>query len=341
MTLTSSLRICKQQKFFGLPCFFLVALLMCTCKSWAGQVSNLPDSIHLWDRHIHSLFGHALRFDQDYQTRTLASLAKGRVRQPNAKRQTLYQFEDHVDVIGQELHLVYDLSAEQTSLNLSETLLPHLASMGYNTLYSCSGEKCGPSLGWQLLVSPLTLGTSQTQAYSLMGRYPLGEGFREYLQLYWNQTGCCPRLSVRVIKTLATDNRFYKSLEHPNAAYPITVAYFASGSSTISPFYQKFLSDLAKQVPLGLPQCQLRLIGYTDSQGDPAANRLLSRQRANQVRTFLIAAGLDKTRFLPTISTANSQTAGREDVPERWRRTDLSVDCEDTDSQDNLITRNQ
>ena len=40
----------------------------------------------------------------------------------------------------------------------------------------------------------------------------------------------------------------------------------------------------------------MQVVGYTDSQGDPAANRILSERRAQQVRAGLVAAGLDRAR---------------------------------------------
>jgi outer membrane protein OmpA-like peptidoglycan-associated protein len=70
---------------------------------------------------------------------------------------------------------------------------------------------------------------------------------------------------------------------------------------------------------------EIRLEGYTDNVGDPAANRLLSQQRAETVRTALIARGVSEGR-ISTAGYGEDRPIASNDSPEgraQNRRTEL------------------
>ncbi len=71
---------------------------------------------------------------------------------------------------------------------------------------------------------------------------------------------------------------------------------FPSGGSTIDP--KSF--DLLRRVKQGLqlyPGREIVIEGHTDNRGDPKANQKLSLKRAEAVRNFFIASGLQDVRF--------------------------------------------
>lgn len=81
---------------------------------------------------------------------------------------------------------------------------------------------------------------------------------------------------------------------------------FASGSATLTAAAAASVRTLAAYVLAGAGN-KVRIEGHTDSQGEAAANQLLSQQRANAVRDALATAGVPRARL---------QAVGRgEDAP--------------------------
>ena len=74
---------------------------------------------------------------------------------------------------------------------------------------------------------------------------------------------------------------------------------FETGKAVLKPESNKILSDIAK-IMVKYAGYNLRISGYTDNQGDDAANQLLSENRAQACADFLIAKGVDKSRLITT-----------------------------------------
>lgn len=70
---------------------------------------------------------------------------------------------------------------------------------------------------------------------------------------------------------------------------------FASGQAKLTKTAAASVKALGIYLA-ALPGGAVQVIGHTDSQGDAAANRALSEQRAQQVRASLVAAGLARDR---------------------------------------------
>jgi len=76
----------------------------------------------------------------------------------------------------------------------------------------------------------------------------------------------------------------------------LSALHFASGRTSIDKKY----FDLLNRVRAGLdlyPDRKLTIEGHTDNRGDPKLNQALSLKRAETVRDFLIAAGMDGSRL--------------------------------------------
>ncbi len=71
---------------------------------------------------------------------------------------------------------------------------------------------------------------------------------------------------------------------------------FASGSSAIKPKYFDLLSRIKKGLEL-YPDREISIEGHTDNKGDPRANQKLSLKRAEAVRDFLVASGVQGVKF--------------------------------------------
>jgi outer membrane protein OmpA-like peptidoglycan-associated protein len=71
---------------------------------------------------------------------------------------------------------------------------------------------------------------------------------------------------------------------------------FATGSATLEPASQEQLSNVAA-ILKAYPKVKIKLGGYTDNTGDPAANLQLSDQRAKNVMAELLKLGVDPSRL--------------------------------------------
>ena len=72
---------------------------------------------------------------------------------------------------------------------------------------------------------------------------------------------------------------------------------FATGSASILPESEEQLNNIAA-ILKAYPKVNVKVGGYTDNTGDPAANRTLSRQRADAVRQALTAKGIEAKRMV-------------------------------------------
>ncbi|MCL1140808.1 sortase-associated OmpA-like protein PdsO [Shewanella pneumatophori] len=71
---------------------------------------------------------------------------------------------------------------------------------------------------------------------------------------------------------------------------------FKTGSSTIEPHFQSQLNDIAYAMSLS-PELTLDLTGYADRRGDGDYNQALSEQRVAEVKSYLVAQGVDEARL--------------------------------------------
>jgi outer membrane protein OmpA-like peptidoglycan-associated protein len=71
---------------------------------------------------------------------------------------------------------------------------------------------------------------------------------------------------------------------------------FDTNSATLQPASQEQLRNIAA-ILRAYPNVKVRIGGYTDNIGDPAANVTLSQQRANSVVSQLVSLGVDPSRM--------------------------------------------
>ncbi len=73
--------------------------------------------------------------------------------------------------------------------------------------------------------------------------------------------------------------------------------YFRKGSVTLDAGAVLSLNEIV-DILARSPQLKLMVTGFADKSGDPAKNLLLSQQRANAVKQFLVDSGLGSDRFI-------------------------------------------
>lgn len=234
-------------------------------------------------------------FSRDRQNLVETELATGPVTRQGSRNRPHYRFEQTRLATGIRETLTLDFSTPETPLSVARLLQATASSQGYQTLYACQGVSCGEAMGWQLLLSDLNQGSDATQSYRLLARQPLATTYREYLQLYWNQTGCCTRLTLRkVVTDTGSPQGSTGWLAQPGA--PLILAYFNRGSSRLSSTYGELIDDLAYTLVHTQASQQVILTGHTDGEGKQATNQKLARNRAEAVLARLHQTGVDLSR---------------------------------------------
>ena len=134
-------------------------------------------------------------------------------------------------------------------------------------------------------------------------------------------------------KTLQVDpNGGEAQLAHylgdPSASLPQTVQldnlHFESGTATIAPESGKTVGDVAAMLQ-AYPSARVRVEGFTDNVGDPAANLQLSKARASAVADMLAAKGVARDRIDTAGKSEQSPVAENQSAEGRARnrRVDL------------------
>ncbi|HEY8493147.1 MAG TPA: OmpA family protein [Myxococcota bacterium] len=108
---------------------------------------------------------------------------------------------------------------------------------------------------------------------------------------------------------------------------------FDSGSSSISPGAAQRLQSLAQTLNR-YPASRVVVRGYTDSVGSEASNLRLSEDRANNVRNFLINAGVAPSRI--TAMGFGEQFPVASNATEAGRQQNRRVEIEIVPEQDQL-----
>ena len=89
---------------------------------------------------------------------------------------------------------------------------------------------------------------------------------------------------------------------------------FAAGSAVIDERSQVVLNSVAESITQ-VPGAQVQIVGYTDSDGSPDANLVLSQQRADAVKAYLIGRGVPEGD-LTTLGKGEADPIAPNDTPE-------------------------
>ena len=103
------------------------------------------------------------------------------------------------------------------------------------------------------------------------------------------------------------------------------IVEFESGSAILTPVGQHILDEMAVALNK-VGNKSVRIIGHTDSQGNPVTNLGLSLQRANAVRDYLAGKGVNKTLLRTEGLGANQPIA--DNSSEEGRRRNRRIEFE-------------
>ena len=93
--------------------------------------------------------------------------------------------------------------------------------------------------------------------------------------------------------------RFLESSEAPPKTFVFDGLTFDTASNAVTAESRPTISALTS-IMKAYPGMQARIVGYTDNQGDPAANLALSQARADAVKQALVTGGISADRIATT-----------------------------------------
>ena len=105
---------------------------------------------------------------------------------------------------------------------------------------------------------------------------------------------------------------------------------FDTGSATLQPASQEQLTNIA-EILKAYPQVKIKIGGYTDNTGDPAANLQLSQQRADNVMAQLTQLGVDPSRM--TAKGYGQEDAVADNSTEEGRQKNRRISLRVTEKQ--------
>jgi OmpA-OmpF porin, OOP family len=108
--------------------------------------------------------------------------------------------------------------------------------------------------------------------------------------------------------------------------YTLNQLQFESGKANIKTSSFALMNDLV-EIMLLKPTMKIQIAGHTDSDGEAADNLLLSQQRANAVKTYLINKGIAPSRII-AIGYGETKPIGDNTTTEgkaKNRRTEVSI----------------
>lgn len=102
------------------------------------------------------------------------------------------------------------------------------------------------------------------------------------------------------------------------------VIYFDEGSTNLKPEARQNLSWVYEKM-IRFPKKYVRVVGHTDSVGEPDKNLGLSKARAKAVRDYLVARGIKKDRVITAFAGEAEPLCYTDSCRELNRRAELKM----------------
>ena len=125
----------------------------------------------------------------------------------------------------------------------------------------------------------------------------------------------------KIVERVIVDTVYVQQIEDIERSF--NAAQFEQGKAELNDDAKLALHDLAKVLRQN-PELKLSIEGHTSAEGDPAANMVLSEQRAQAAVTFLVEKeGIDASR-LTAIGKGSSEPIDADNA-EANRRTEFEI----------------
>lgn len=183
------------------------------------------------------------------------------------------------------------------TLLLPPSMRPNAVATISGTVTDENGRKVGVTIRWEDLETHENIGQLQTDPndgsfYLVM---PLGKNYGYYIddELYFPLSNNIDlreqKKSIEIEKNIQLTS--YKKMIEEGIPVQVNNLFFPVNEYELLPQSENELIRVAEI--LKKRNIRVEISGHTDSSGDPKKNQVLSRQRAESVRTFLIKQGCD------------------------------------------------
>jgi outer membrane protein OmpA-like peptidoglycan-associated protein len=207
---------------------------------------------------------------------------------PLGKATGINEFAMSKRVEGKITRLTYEASEGHSTLEVFQSYKQALIKNGFEILFSCSLEDCGPHLNFQKLERPFIIDRDH-RYLAVKGTLPQGEVYVT-VRVYTTARKNPP---VRAMISIAEDRPLEEGLVKVNAkamAEAIKMSghvavhgvYFDTDKAEIKPASETTLREMAKLLKENL-QLKVYIVGHTDNVGGLRHNMDLSQRRAEAV----------------------------------------------------------
>lgn len=216
--------------------------------------------------------------------------------------------ERPIDLEGRVTHIFYRAPAERSSLEVFRNYERALAEAGFETLFSCAREECGPQFNRAINPGPRYDGLLyDSQQRYLAARLPRPEG-DVYISLYVTtfdpQNRAFVQLDVVEVEGMEERMEVVEASEMEEALardgrIAIYGIHFDFDKADLKPESQPQVEQLGGLLA-GNPGLNVLIVGHTDGQGGFDYNLSLSQRRAQAVADALVSGfGIAAGRLTP------------------------------------------
>lgn len=213
---------------------------------------------------------------------------------------------------GKVTRIDYSVPGEKTALEVMRNYEQALASAGFQTLFQCAEDRCGPGMGAYLgnsgKVAPLGFNVS----FDPKNRYVVArrsnaqgdvhvllwvaeDGANNRLLVFQQVVDAKPMATGQVSVLSASDLK--KSID-ATGSVAIYGVQFDTAKADVKPESQPSLQEMAKLLAAN-PSMRVYIVGHTDNVGALAGNLELSQRRAEAVAQALAGLKIDSKRMVP------------------------------------------
>lgn len=214
------------------------------------------------------------------------------------------EFAESQRVTGKVTRITYEIPAGHSTLEVLQSYRQALAEAGFETLFSCAMDRCGPHLFFQHLERPFII--DKNHRYLAATKERPEDTVFVTARVYTTARADPP---VRAMINIAEVRELEEGLIEVDAKamaqsikdtghVAIYGVYFDTDKAVIKPGSEAALEEMAKLLDVS-PELKVYIVGHTDTTGALAHNMELSQRRAKAVEDALVSTyGVNPARLM-------------------------------------------
>jgi len=203
-------------------------------------------------------------------------------------------FEKTEKIAGAITRIGYALKKTTSTTQVYGNFVAAMKKAGFNTLYTCSGEKCGSTSGWQHFFTNSQVWGLKPSQRLIVGKKTVNKQ-DVYLVVFTGEQSSRITYQIDVIESKAMQTNLVEIdteslLQHLNDEGKVALygIHFEIDKATLLPDSAAILQVVAEVLNKD-KKMRVYIVGHTDDSGSLEHNITLSQQRAQAVVTELTA----------------------------------------------------